>query len=127
MQAAAILQPKLRMEPDLIVSLLTQREQESSTVIVPGLAIPHIVVPGEQITELLIARCRDGVTFFDDDHQARIIFVIAGSKDQRKFHLRILSAIAQLFQDPTFEDSMLSVDEQEKIRSVTLSTDRQRF
>ena len=53
--------------------------------------------------------------------------LIAGSRDERNFHLRILSAIAQLFQDPAFEDTALTVEDTEKLREVILSTERRRF
>ena len=126
-QAAVVLADLLDLSPIKIHQLMEKREKESSTVIVPGLAIPHIVVPGENITEIIIARCKDEVTFYDEEHKARIVFVIAGSKDQRNLHLRILSAIAQLFQDPAFEDSVLSVANEERLREVILSTERRRF
>jgi len=126
-RVSEILAERLDMKAKKIYHLLVRREQESSTVIVPGLAIPHIVIEGNKKTDLLLARCRDGVTFFDELSVARIVFVIAGTRDERNLHLRILSAIAQLFQDPTFEDTVLTVEDPEKLRDVILSTERGRF
>jgi mannitol/fructose-specific phosphotransferase system IIA component (Ntr-type) len=94
---------------------------------VPGLAVPHILVDRDGVFEMIIARCREGVTFPDPDTRARILFILVGSKGDRSAHLRILSAIAQLFQDASFEDSLLSVDSTEKMREVLLSVRRRRF
>lgn len=124
---AGILADKIGSTTDHVYELLVQRERDSSTVIVPGVAIPHIMIEGEGITELVVARSREGVAFWGADSEARIIFVIAGSRDQRKLHLRILSAIAQLFQDPSFEERWMEVISGEELRQVVLSTERRRF
>ena len=124
---SGILADKIGESTDHVHELLVQRERDSSTVIVPGVAIPHIMIEGEGITEMVIARSRTGVSFWGADSDARIIFVIAGSRDERKFHLRILSAIAQLFQDPSFEQRWMEVASGEDLRQVILSTERRRF
>jgi mannitol/fructose-specific phosphotransferase system IIA component (Ntr-type) len=124
---SGILADKVGQGADHIYDLLVQRERDSSTVIVPGVAIPHIMIEGEGITELVVARSRAGVSFWAADSDARIIFVIVGTRDERKFHLRILSAIAQLFQDPSFEERWMDVVTSEELRQVVLSTERRRF
>jgi mannitol/fructose-specific phosphotransferase system IIA component (Ntr-type) len=125
--ASKRLEPELNLSAKKIFDLLVHRERESSTVIVPGLAIPHIVIPGKQKTYMLIARCREGIHFFEEEGTARIAFVIASTRDERNVHLRVLSAIAQLFQDASFEDTLLTVEEPGKMREVILTTKRRRF
>jgi len=77
---------------------------------------------------LLLARCREGVLFpRNDGPPVQFVFVIVGARSARNLHLRILSAIAQLFQDPAFEDIMLAAPDIESMRRIVLNTRRHRF
>ncbi|MDD5327283.1 MAG: amino acid permease [Phycisphaerae bacterium] len=105
---------------------LTAREKESSTVLSDILAIPHIIIEGERTFDVLIARCKDGISFSDAHRQVQAIFVIAGSKDERNFHLYSLSAIAQIVQDPKFEKRWLTAKGVDAIRDIVLLGKRKR-
>lgn len=121
---ATLLGERFDEDSELLRDKFIQREKDSSTVIVPGLAIPHIFVEGQGRSEMVLARAKLGIEFFGPDAEARIIFVIVGTKDERKFHLRVLSAIAQLFQDPSFEDRWMAAEGKEELRQVVLTTRR---
>ena len=54
------------------------------------------------------------------------VFVLAGTKDERPFHLRSLAAIAQIVQDPHFEDRWMVAKKKEDLRDVILLGERQR-
>jgi amino acid transporter/mannitol/fructose-specific phosphotransferase system IIA component (Ntr-type) len=105
---------------------LVAREKESSTVLSDILAIPHIVIRGEHTFDILIARCKDGVFFSDAHKQVQAIFVIAGSRDERNFHLYSLSAIAQIVQDPNFERRWMTAQNTEVLRDIVLLGQRKR-
>jgi APA family basic amino acid/polyamine antiporter len=105
---------------------LVAREKESSTVLSDNLAIPHIIIEGEHTFDILIARCKDGVVFSDARRQVQAIFVIAGSKDERNFHLYSLSAIAQIVQDPNFERRWVTAQSPEVLRDIVLLGQRKR-
>ncbi len=105
---------------------LVAREKESSTVLSDNLAIPHIIIEGEHTFDILIARCKDGVAFSDARRQVQAIFVIAGSKDERNFHLYSLSAIAQIVQDPNFERRWVTAQSPEVLRDIVLLGQRKR-
>jgi mannitol/fructose-specific phosphotransferase system IIA component (Ntr-type) len=105
---------------------LINREEESSTVLTPHLAIPHIILKGENKFEVLLARSQRGVYFSEKAPEVKIIFVIAGSKDERQFHLRSLAAIAQIVQHPDFQDKWLNAQNIESLRDVILLADRYR-
>ena len=79
--------------------LLVQREEESSTVLTPNLAIPHIIIDGEKTFDVLLVRARGGICFSDAAPCVHAIFVLVGTRDERNFHLRALAAIAQIVQD----------------------------
>jgi len=116
----------LDMKPKQIFKLLKSREEESSTVLGQGLAIPHIVIKGQNKFDILVARSKGGVVFSDDTPDVHAIFVLLGTKDERNFHLRALSAIAQIVQDLHFEKKWMSARNQEALRDIVLLGKRRR-
>lgn len=125
-RVAAALGPKLGMEPDALSTQLMQREAASNTVILPGLAIPHVIVPGQRRFEMLICRCREGIQFPDQPQPVRAAFVLVSTPDERNFHLRALSAIAQIVQQEGFESAWDAAPSEERLRTIMLNTDRLR-
>jgi len=125
-KAAAMLAPRLKIDQGELEKLFLQREAQSSTVIKPGLAIPHIIVDGKEMFDVLLIRCRDGVKFPDQDEPVRIGFVLVGSRDERNFHLRALMAIAHIVQEPDFEKRWSEAADAEQLRDVVLLSNRQR-
>ena len=116
----------LNIKPDDLFKLLLDREKDTSTVISPGLAIPHIVVEGEDTFEILLARCREGVVFSQSSRGVHAIFVLIGTRDERNFHLRALAAIAQIVQDPHFEAKWMAAKNKESLRDIVLLGKRRR-
>jgi len=127
-QAGDVLAPIIGIDSRTITDLLITRENESSTVVAPGVAIPHVSIDGDQPAALLLVRGRQGV-IFSEGHvpPVQFVFVIIGARSARNLHLRIISAIAQLFQDSAFEDVMLAAPDTEAMRTIILSTRRRRF
>jgi APA family basic amino acid/polyamine antiporter len=109
-----------------LLESLIEREKDSTTAIRPGLAIPHIVVPGERKFELLMARCEPGVDFVEAQPPVYAVFVLAGSRDERTFHLRALAAIAQIVQDTTFDTNWLRARSLQDLRDIVLLAKRRR-
>ena len=117
---------RLGVEKAIMMKLLHDREKDSSTVLTPCLAIPHIVVTGVERFEILLARCREGVEFSASSPNVRAIFVLAGSRDERNFHLRALAGVAQIVQDPHFEEKWTRAKGREDLRDLILLGKRQR-
>jgi len=117
---------RLDTEAREIRDAFVAREEESTTQIRPGLAIPHIIVSGEKKFELLVARCEAGITFVESETPVYAAFVLVGSRDERNFHLRALSAIAQTVQDPNFDRNWLHARSIEELRDILLLAKRQR-
>jgi amino acid transporter len=111
---------------DEVTRLLAEREAQSTTVIQPGLAIPHIIVPGEGTFELLLVRCVEGIDFEQKDEPVRVAFVLAASPDQRDLHLRALMAIAHIVQEHAFTERWLKAPTPENLRDIILLSGRQR-
>ena len=107
--------------------LLIKREKESSTVIRPGLAIPHIIIKGRHKFDILLARCKQGILFPGVKSKVHIVFVLLGSKDERNFHLRALAAIAEIAQAKDFDKKWLDARDAGELRHIILLAERQRF
>ncbi len=124
--AGARMCSSLTISCDTIIEKMIQREDESSTVIADNLAIPHIILDGEKKFSILLVRCKEGIHFSDDTPKVQIVFVIAGSRDERTFHLRALAAIAQIVQNPNFEKKWLRAKNIESLRDIVLLGERKR-
>jgi amino acid transporter/mannitol/fructose-specific phosphotransferase system IIA component (Ntr-type) len=124
--AADRMAERLGIEPDAFYQMLIERERESTTVLSPHLAIPHIIIEGEHKFDILLVRCRPGITSPGTTHAVHAVFVLAGTKDERPFHLRSLAAIAQIVQDPHFEARWMAARRKDDLRDVILLGKRRR-
>ncbi|MCF7918807.1 MAG: amino acid permease [Candidatus Cloacimonetes bacterium] len=123
---AGLLSEKLSCGEREIFQKLTSREAESSTVILPDLAIPHLIVSGENRFEIALVRARKGIYFSEENPAVRTVFVIAGSPDERRFHLQALAAIAQIVQIPDFQEKWLQAQNEDSLRDVITLAQRSR-
>jgi len=114
-----------RDESDLYCMFL-KREMESSTVVHPGLAIPHIIIDGSHVFDLLIVRCKDGIVFSELNPVVVTAFVLVGSKDERNYHLRSLMHIAHIVEEPDFEARWSKARNVEELRDIMLLSGRSR-
>ena len=117
---AESLSGKVRLSEEQIYELLLQREADSSTVITPGFAIPHIILPGEKTFEILLARSKTGLNFPHAPEPVHAIFVLAGTYDERNFHLKVLMSIAQVVQKPDFMTHWLNAARKEELKDIML-------
>ena len=125
--ASEKLEDSLCLESNEIDKLLIERENDSSTAMREGLAIPHIIVPCPGRFSVLLARCREGVDFGGENSPVRMIFVLAGSRDERTFHLRALMAIAEITSSLDFDSKWLKCRNIDELRDLVLLTKRRRL
>jgi amino acid transporter len=103
-----------------IYKALKEKEEESSTAITPYLAIPHIIIEGEQKFQVLLARSKEGIKFSESAPKVHAIFFLAGTRDERNFHLYALSAIAQVAGDPEFMSRWMKASGKQGLRDVVI-------
>lgn len=121
-----LLSSRLQVSEETLTELFLAREKESSTVLKPFLAVPHIIVPGEKRFEMALVRARAGIVFRGAKEPVHALFVLAGTRDERNFHLRALAAVAQIVQEPQFEKRWMQARGEQGIRDVVLLGRRQR-
>jgi APA family basic amino acid/polyamine antiporter len=117
---------KCRLSREEFRALLEQREAESTTAIHDGLAIPHIIVPGRTRFEIVVVRSRKGIRFGSDIPPVHVVFALAGSRDERNFHLQALMAIAQIVQNHEFVKNWIKASDAEELRNLILLAQRVR-
>jgi amino acid transporter/mannitol/fructose-specific phosphotransferase system IIA component (Ntr-type) len=125
-RVAKMLEKRLDISEYVLFEKFLYREAEGGTVVQPGFAIPHIIIEGEGKFDVLLVRCRDGIDFPHAADPVRIMFVLAGSKDERNYHLRALMAIAQIAQEKDFEQRWLAARDAGGIRNLILLSARKR-
>ena len=125
-QVAETLAPRLHLDEEPLFELFLERERESSTVIESGLAIPHVVIEGEGLFDLLLVRCREGAVFSELHPPVKAVFVLIGSSDERNYHLRALMTIAHIVQEPDFQARWPQARNIEQLRDVILLSTRKR-
>jgi len=116
----------IEMPADEVRRLLDEREEASSTVLRPGLAVPHVVVEGTGRFDVVVARSRDGVGFTPDKPPVKAMFFLVGSSDERNFHLRALMAIAEIVQNVDFDSKWFRARGPEGLRKMLLAAKRRR-
>lgn len=125
-KASEIFSQRLGLDAEQLLKLFHERERESSTVIQPGLAIPHIVVEGQNKFDILLVRCKEGIAFAESEHPVYAAFVLAGSPDERNYHLRALMAIAHIVQEEELIERWIAAHSQENLRDIILLSERKR-
>jgi Trk K+ transport system NAD-binding subunit/mannitol/fructose-specific phosphotransferase system IIA component (Ntr-type) len=116
----------LNTSSSILYDLLIQRENEVSTVLSPGLALPHIIIQGEHLFSILIARCKKGIIFSESKPRVYAAFVLVGTRDERDFHLRALSSIAKIVLSPNFEKRWKRARSENVLRHVLIEANRWR-
>jgi amino acid transporter len=125
-QASSILAKRLDTDEFVLFEKFLHREAETSTVVEPGLAIPHIIVEGERKFDIILVRAYEGIFFPHTQEPVQIMFILAGSRDERNYHLRALMAIAQIVQEKNFKQRWLTARDIDAIRNLILLSTRKR-
>ena len=121
-----------RWDVDLasVQAKLSEREQHASTLIYPGVAvphaIPHIIIEGSNLFDIVLARNKFGIEWNEQGDVVYTVFCMIGSKDERNFHLKALMSIAQVLQDPDFHRQWTKARTAEELKSAILVAKRRR-
>jgi len=116
--AKIISKANVHLDKQDIYDKLIQREKTSSTALTSFFAIPHLVLEGESMFDIIVMRSRKGIRFSDSAPHVHAMFFLMGTIDQRHYHLVALSAIAQIVQNPTFEKEWMGAGEVNTLRNI---------
>lgn len=104
------------------------REEEGSTGVGEGVAIPHAKTAAVTRPGLAFMRCTDGVEFDSLDGQpARLFFLIAAPDTRDNVHLDVLSRLSTLLMDPDFIDGIMAVDSVDGLYDLIGKAEKEKF
>ncbi|MFD2705341.1 PTS fructose transporter subunit IIABC [Salibacterium lacus] len=92
------------------------RENESSTGIGEGIAIPHAKTQAVKTPAIAFGRSHEGTDYESLDGQpAHLFFMIAASEGANQDHLQTLSRLSTLLMDETFRADLLQASSEDEI------------
>ena len=75
---------------------------------------------------MVLVRALDGVLFPRSQEPVYALFALIGTKDERNYHLRALTAIAQIIQQKDFHQRWQQAPDAESVRNLLLLSERRR-
>ncbi|MDA0328964.1 MAG: PTS sugar transporter subunit IIA [Gemmatimonadetes bacterium] len=98
-------------QADLIHARLLERERQQSTVLGPGLAIPHATVAGLAKPVIGIALAEEPVGFGPPEVEAVSVFlVLLSPPGHERAHIKLLARICRLGRDKTFIPTLIAAE-----------------
>lgn len=96
-----------------------EREEESTTGIGEGIAIPHAKTNAVAKPALAAMVLKDGVEFDSlDGEPVNLLFLIAAPNSEDNVHLEVLSRLSQMLLDDTFKNNLLNAKTVEEFLKV---------
>ncbi|MFO7959085.1 MAG: amino acid permease [Candidatus Brocadiia bacterium] len=123
---AAELHSVAGMDQETLADLLRKREELSSTVLRPGVAVPHLVRQDVEEFGLALVRVKEGADFAGEGGPVYTIFAVVVPPKEQEFYLRVLVAISETVQTPDFDERWQEARSAEGLREVVLRSDRPR-
>lgn len=122
--------PRWNLEPERMAEKLEARESEASTLLYPGVAVPHavphVILEGNHRFDIILVRDKYGIKWNPQGEVVYTAFILIGTKDERNFHLRCLMWIAQILQDSQFHLQWHRASSPSELRTVVLLAKRRR-
>lgn len=115
------------LDADRVYGDFLRRQRETNTAISEFLAIPHVVIDGDDRMFLYVVRCLRGMHFTSAQPAVKAAFFLGGSAEKRLLHLKALAAIALLAEEPGFEERWLSAESSMELRNGLLMSERKRM
>ena len=105
--------------PQTIVNKLRAREELGSTALGYGIALPHARLQGIDTPRAVFIRLAQGVDFdAPDEDPVDIIFAMLVPAGANEEYLRLLAALAKMFNDADIRHQLRSASTQEEIYSI---------
>jgi mannitol/fructose-specific phosphotransferase system IIA component (Ntr-type) len=85
------------VDEEELLARLIEREEQQSTGVGNGLALPHATLPGLPETVVAVVRNREGLDFAAlDSEPVDVFFLLLSASEARTEHLRVLARLARI-------------------------------
>jgi len=115
------------MDEEEVISRFLKRQEECNSAVSGFLAIPHIIIDGEDRVFLTIIRCKDGIKFSEDENEVKAVFLLCGSKEKRILHLKTIASIATLVSYKDFQEKWQNSNNINELKNLMILSSRKRF
>lgn len=106
-------------DPILFKEMILKREEQSSTGIGGGIAMPHAKTKAVNEATVVFAKSAKGVEFESlDDEPARIFFMIAAPEGAGNVHLRTLASLSRLLIDSEFIEQLMNTQTPDEVSAL---------
>ncbi len=116
---------RLNLSEKEIYKKLIEKEEKFSSVLTNELAIPHIIIDGENFFDLVLIRGQKGI-IYPENKKVNVVFILIGTIDERNFHLKSLAAIAQIINDKNFLEKWKNAKDKNILRDIVILSKRTR-
>jgi nitrogen PTS system EIIA component len=122
--AAVFAKGKIKVDPDVILHILLERERLGSTGIGDGIAIPHGKISGLDEMVIAFGRSRGGIAFEAmDGKPVHLFFLLMAPENSAGQHLKVLAKISRMLKDPDFRKSLLEAKMHEDLFRIIAEKD----
>jgi mannitol/fructose-specific phosphotransferase system IIA component (Ntr-type) len=80
------------------------------------------IIPGHKKSDIILVRCKKGITFSDDYPPANAVFITVSTPDEQHFYLHTLMWLTQIAESPDFETRWLNALNTDEMRDIILSS-----
>ncbi|MCH1959954.1 PTS fructose transporter subunit IIABC [Romboutsia hominis] len=104
------------------------RENQSTTGIGEGIAIPHAKTSSVKNACLAAAICKDGVDYESfDGSLSHLFFMIAAPEGANNTHLEVLSRLSTILMDEEFREKLISAKSEDEFLSLIDKKEKEKF
>ncbi len=103
-------------DPGFALKAILAREEAGSTVITPGIALPHARIQGLTRVRAALGLCPGGVQYSSKiEDSVQVILLFLGPADNMREHLAFLASVSALFQNKELVQKLLQQASADKV------------
>ena len=111
-------------DPKEYKAQILKREEESSTGLEEGIAIPHAKTAAVKVPTVAIGISKDGVDFNSlDGEPSKLFFMIAAPANAKDSHIEVLSQLSTSLLDDDIREGILNAKSKEEIINILLKNE----
>lgn len=106
-------------DKDQLYADVLAREQETTTGIGNGIAIPHAKSQSVSKTSIVIAKSKNGIDYQAlDEKPVHLLFLLAVEHNNNNQHIKLLSSLSKLLLNNNFKQSLLQANTPQEIIDI---------
>jgi len=111
-------------DPKEYKAQILKREEESSTGLEEGIAIPHAKTAAVKVPTVAIGISKDGVDFNSlDGEPSKLFFMIAAPANAKDSHIEVLSQLSTSLLEDDIREGILNAKSKEEIINILLKSE----